>query len=220
MPRNKVTEIFKYEELSDSAKQKAREWYLGQDGGLDYEWWDSVYDDFEEVCKILGVELSTSPVRLMGGGTRQKPDIQFSGFWSQGDGASFNGVFRGELDMVEKIKEYAPLDTDLHNIAACLFVDFVQPYNATCRVDITTSGRYSHSHTMRFEFNEYETSEGEWEPMEDRGREEVVENNLRWLADWLYRRLEKEHDWLTSDEVAAENIIANDYEFDEYGSPE
>ena len=58
MPRNKVTEVFKYEELSDSAKQKAREWYLGMDGGLDYEWWDSVYDDFVEVCKILGVELA------------------------------------------------------------------------------------------------------------------------------------------------------------------
>ena len=218
MPRNKVTEVFKYEELSDSAKEKARDWYRGE--GPDYEWWDSVYDDFVEVCNILGVELANDPVRLMNGGTSYKPRIAFSGFWSQGDGASFSGCFRGKLDMVEKIKEYAPLDTDLHNIAACLFVGFVQPYNATCRVDITTSGRYSHSHTMRFEFNEYETSEGEWEPMEDRGREEVVKNNLRWLADWLYRTLEKEHDYLTSDEVVAENIIANGYEFDEYGSPE
>jgi hypothetical protein len=220
MPRNKVTEVFKYEELSDSAKQKAREWYLGMDGGLDYEWWDSVYDDFVEVCKILGVELADDPVRLMGGGVRYKPRIAFSGFGSQGDGASFEGCFRGKLDMVEKIKEYAPLDEDLHNIAACLYVDFVEPYNATCRVDISTTGRYSHSHTMRFEFNDFENSEGEWEQMEDRGRETVVENNLRWLADWLYTRLEKDYDWLTSDEVVAENIIANGYEFDENGSPE
>ena len=220
MPRNKVTQVFKYEELSDSAKEKARGWYRGLDGGLDYEWWDSVCDDFQTICKILGIELKTSTVRLMGGGTIQKPEIAFSGFSSQGDGASFAGEFRGKLDMVEKIKEYAPLDTDLHNIAACLFVDFVQPYNATCRVDITTTGRYSHSHTMRFEFNEFENAEGEWEQMEDRDRETVVENNLRWLADWLYNRLEKDHDWLTSDEVVAENIIANEYEFDENGSPE
>jgi hypothetical protein len=190
------------------------------DGGLDYEWWDSVYDDFVEVCKILGVELADDPVRLMGGGVRYKPRIAFSGFGSQGDGASFEGCFRGKLDMVEKIKEYAPLDEDLHNIAACLYVDFVEPYNATCRVDISTTGRYSHSHTMRFEFNDFENSEGEWEQMEDRGRETVVENNLRWLADWLYTRLEKDYDWLTSDEVVAENIIANGYEFDENGSPE
>jgi hypothetical protein len=73
---------------------------------------------------------------------------------------------------------------------------------------------------MRFEFNEFENAEGEWEQMEDRDRETVVENNLRWLADWLYNRLEKDHDWLTSDEVVAENIIANEYEFDENGSPE
>ena len=35
MPRNKVTEVFKYEELSDSAKQKAREWYTRD--GLGYD---------------------------------------------------------------------------------------------------------------------------------------------------------------------------------------
>ena len=218
MPRNKVTEVFKYEELSDSAKQKAREWYTRD--GLDYDWWDFVYEDFQQVCEILGVDLDTKSVPLMNGKTRQEPRIYFRGFWSQGDGACFAGCFRGKLDMVEKIKEYAPLDTDLHNIAACLFVDFVEPYNATCRVDITTSGNYCHSGTMRFEFNEYEDSDGEWLPMEDSDREEVVKNNLRWLADWLYDKLEKEHDHLTSDEVVEENIIANDYEFDEYGNPE
>lgn len=218
MPRDKVTKVYKFEELSDEAKEKAREWYTQDDYPFD-EWWDCTYEDFQIICEILGIELKTSAVRLMGGGTRQKPEIAFSGFSSQGDGASFAGEFRGKLDMVEKIKEHAPLDEDLHNIAACLFVDFVQPYNATCRVDITTTGRYSHSHTMRFEFNEFENSEGEWEPMEDRGREEVVENNLRWLADWLYRQLEKTYDWCMSDEAIDESIIANDYEFEEDGSP-
>jgi hypothetical protein len=156
----------------------------------------------------------------LGGGIRQEPRIYFSGFCSPGDGACFAGEFRGKLDMVEKIKEYAPLDKDLHNIAECLFVDFVQPYNASCRVDIMTFGRYSHSGTMSFEFNEYETSEGEWEPVEDQGKMDVVVNNLRWLADWLYAKLEKEYEWLTSDEIVAENIIANEYEFDVYGNPE
>ena len=220
MPREVIKTVFKYEELSDEAKEKAREWYRGEDGGLDYEWWDCVYDDFERICEILGIELATKPVRLMGGGTTYKPEVYFRGFSSQGDGACFAGRFRGKLDMVEKIKEYAPQDKDLHSIAECLFVDFVEPYNATCRVDITTRGNYCHSHTMHFEFNEYEDSDGEWLPMEDRSRESVVEYNLRSLADWLYDKLEKEYEWLTSDEVVAENIIANEYEFDEFGNRE
>ena len=218
MPIERTIKLYQFDELDDRAKERAREWYRGEDNSLDYEWWDAVYDDFERVCDILGIELSTSPVRLMGGGTRQKPDIQFSGFSSQGDGASFEGYFRGKLDMVEKIKEYAPLDTDLHSIAECLFVDFVEPYNATCRVDITTSGRYSHSHTMRFEFNEYEDSEGEWRPMEDLSRESVVEYNLRDLADWLYSNLETEYDWLTADEQIDESIRSNEYTFLEDGT--
>lgn len=92
MPRNKVTEVFKYEELSDRAKEKAREWYTRD--YPDSDWWDSCYEVFTEVCEIIGVELETKPVRLMGGGTRREPMIFFRGFWSQGDGACFAGDYR------------------------------------------------------------------------------------------------------------------------------
>ena len=51
-------------------------------------------DKADQTCFcILGIRLKTTPVRLMGGGTRQKPCIWFSGFWSQGDGACFEGYF-------------------------------------------------------------------------------------------------------------------------------
>lgn len=39
--------VYKFDELSDSAKEKARDWYRG--GSLDYEWWDGVYEDAERV---------------------------------------------------------------------------------------------------------------------------------------------------------------------------
>jgi len=40
---------------------------------------------------------------------------------------------------------------------------------------------------------------------------------LRDLARWLYRRLEQEYEYRTSDEVVDETIIANDYTFTESG---
>ena len=188
--REKVIKVFKFNELDDRAKEKAREWYRSQ--ATDDEWWDCTYDDFQAICEIIGIELATTPIKLMGGGVRHKPDISFSGFWSQGDGACFAGTYRGEADACQKIREYAPQDTDLHNIVDCLDVDWVQPYGQT-RVTITTSGRYSHSGTMRFDFDEYEDSEGELhDPCEERC--EIVKNNLRWLADWLYDKLEKEYE--------------------------
>jgi len=47
--------------------------------------------------------------------------------------------------------------------------------------------------------------------------EEVVIEALRDLARWLYRQLEREYDYLSSDDVVDEAIIANGYTFTEAG---
>ena len=41
MSKTIEVEVFKYGELSESAQQKAREWYLE---GMDYEWWEGTYE--------------------------------------------------------------------------------------------------------------------------------------------------------------------------------
>ena len=46
---------------------------------------------------------------------------------------------------------------------------------------------------------------------------EIVTEALRDLADWLYRQLEREYEYLTSDESVEETIIANEYTFTEAG---
>ena len=48
-------------------------------------------------------------------------------------------------------------------------------------------------------------------PTED--AEETVTEALRDLARWLYRQLEREYDYLTSDEAVDEAIVANEYSF-------
>ena len=87
MPELICTTVYQFPELSDAAKEKARSWY--RELGPHDDWWDAVYEDFERVCEILGIRLKTTPVRLMGGGTRPKLCIWFSGFCSQGDGACY-----------------------------------------------------------------------------------------------------------------------------------
>ena len=67
---------FQYDQLSPEAKEKARDWYTG--GGLDYEWWDSDYDHWKDRLNEMGF-----------GDSQDDVDIAFSGFSSQGDGASF-----------------------------------------------------------------------------------------------------------------------------------
>ena len=89
MPRIVETIVYPIEELPETAKESARAWY--REACLDHEWYDFVFEDFETIRRIVGVTLRTSPVRLMGGGTRDNPHIFFRCFWSQADGACFEG---------------------------------------------------------------------------------------------------------------------------------
>ncbi len=78
MPRTVETVVYAIEELTEAAKDSARAWYRGS--CLEHEWYDAVFEDFETICRILGVTLRTSSVRLMGGGTREKPHLWFRGY--------------------------------------------------------------------------------------------------------------------------------------------
>ena len=44
--------VYEFVELSEEAKEKAREWY--RDGALYYNWWDCTFDDAERVGLKIG----------------------------------------------------------------------------------------------------------------------------------------------------------------------
>ena len=145
MPEVICTTVYQFPELSDAAKEKARNWY--RDFGPQDDWWDAVYEDFERVCEILGIRLKTTSVRLMGGGTRAKPCIWFSGFWSQGDGASFEGYWSHAKGAAARIRDYAPTDATLHGIADRL--QAIQRRNFyQLAAEVSHRGRYYHEYTM------------------------------------------------------------------------
>ena len=76
MPEIIETTVYRFDELADAAKDKARAWY--REGGFDYDWYDSVYEDFQQIAEILGIRFKTRTVRLMGGGTLQEPCLLYT----------------------------------------------------------------------------------------------------------------------------------------------
>jgi len=58
------------------ARQFQKEHEDWKQNAFDYDWWDGVYEYFKETCDGLGIRVD---------------HITFSGFWSQGDGAAFDG---------------------------------------------------------------------------------------------------------------------------------
>jgi len=199
--------LYKYEELSDRAKQKARECYL--EGGLDYSWWEDSYEDFARVAEILGITLSQRSVPLMSGKCRYEPEIYFSGFYHQGSGSSFFGTYGYAKGAVAKIKKYAPQDEELHRIAQGL-QDVQRRHFYRLTADITSV----RDHYIRVEVVDSEN------PYRDIGdAEDDVRELMNDFNDWMFKRLQDEYEYLTSDEAVEESIIANEYEFDEEGNP-
>ena len=206
MPQIVETTVYTIDELSDAAKENARIWYRHQ--GLHDDWYDFVYEDFETICKILGVTLATTTVRLYGGGTRDKPRIYWSGFACQGDGASFQGWWSHARGARKAIREHAPKDEELHRIADLLQETAKRNFyqlGATVR----HRGRYCHEYSMAIEV---ERDSPTWQPMTD-GAEDAVIEALRDLARWLYRQLEREYEHQTSDEAVDEIVSANEFIF-------
>lgn len=208
--------LYQFNELDDDAKEKAREWYR-RDLDVDY---DCVIDDFVTIAEMIGINFDYQSVPLMGGGTRRKPKIWFSGFGSQGDGACFEGTYSYKPDASAKVREYAPQDETLHEISDHL-ATLQREYNGKLTVGITHRGQYSHEHSVNLDVSvddldiDEEGNEIQIEVTED--DEEKVGDLLRDLMRWLYRRLEKEYEYRHSDEAVDEAINANGYEWTKDG---
>ena len=201
---------FKFSELSDTAKQNARNNFTSRDCPYD-DWWDSVYEDANRIAKILGLDIESTRV-LKSGGTVLDIDINFSGFWSQGDGASFRGRYCFNPKAVDEINAYCN-DAELIRIATEITgMQITQRLrgNEFFGAAISTSGNYSHPGSMKLDIDDWGIDEI------GAPDEEQLLRLMRDFADWIYRSLETEHDYLTSNEIVDE-ALAEDI-FDEYGN--
>ncbi len=210
--RIKETTVYQFDELSDKAKEKARDWFRESAQGDNY-FTEAVIEDAVEIGRMLGIDFKSRQVPLMSGKTRAEPAIFWSGFSSQGDGASFEGSYAYKADAVEKIAQHAPEGTDKgfeqNNEINSIARDLAAVGEVSAR--IVQRGNYTHSHTMEIEVY---NGEGD-EAGEDHA--EATRVALRDFADWIYRGLEREYEYRMSDEAVDEDIRANEYEFTEDG---
>jgi hypothetical protein len=206
MPRIKEKTVYKFDELDERAKEKAREWY--RDGVQDHEWLDAVYDDAKQCLALAGFDIDR---------------IYFSGFSSQGDGACFEGSWRAsDSKPVKAMKQHAPKDKELHRIAAVMRA--IGRRYPQANMSVKQRGHYQHEGCTQFSVDlgndddKARTAE-QWaakREAEGKVEDEIIECS-RDAMRWIYRTLEREYAWLMSDEQVDESIRANEYEFDENG---
>ena len=208
MPRIIEKCVYKFSELSESAKEKARAWYRLEDQ-FDFSA-GAVIEDADTIARLFGLEIDTRQTLLMNGKTRGETCVYYSGFSSQGDGACFTGRYSYAKGAAKKVKDYASNDEELHRI-----VDGLQALQKDnfyqLRARITHSGRYYHARMMDIDVDR----------LDEKQIDEITVNELWQLlidfGDWIYSQLQKEYDYTQSDEYVDENISANEYEFTEEG---
>jgi len=206
MPRVIERTVYRFHELSDKAKARARDHYRAQ--GVRDQWWDFVYEDAVRVANILGISITEK--------SGPSPAIYFSGFSSQGDGACFQGGYTPKPgnETTEGIRSECPQDEELHRIAdalALLQVSARVQHGQRIEANITTSGSYCHSGTMNVDATYTEGDSPDPEIAEE------LQQLIRDFADWIYARLEDEYDWLNSNEHIDEALLDGDNEFEESG---
>jgi hypothetical protein len=210
MMRIMETKVYKFEELSDEAKEKAREWWRARGNeAFDTEW---VFDDAAQCGEILGIDLCTGTAKLMNGETRPKVVIYYSGFWSQGDGACFEGNYSYAKGSAKKIRQHAPNDKELHRIADAL-QEAQRKVFYTATAITKHRGHYYHSGCMDVSVNAL--TDEYCKPPAD--VEETITQCMRDFADWIYDQLREDYEWRMEDEQVDDNIICNEYEFTEDG---
>lgn len=219
--KTKTTNVYQYDELDDHAKQRAREWFARD--YPDYEWWDCTYEDIAERANELGIDLKQKPVKLMGGGTRYDPEIYFTGFYHQGQGSSFSGVWQARDMKLDKLKENCPTELELHRIGETLAEITKEDPDMTAIIavknDTWITVETSDGESIEDRLNEltYESPEYNALMKQCQDRDETVREAMRDFNHWIFTRLRTEYEWLTSDEQIEETIRINEYEFTEDG---
>lgn len=217
MPTTRTITVYKYDELSDNAKDNVKTKYIAPGIDLDY-----VIDDHKREAEKLGFHID---------------DVSWSGFNSQGDGASWTGDI-----VLRTFIENHLLKPDSPNYGS--IITLLELYNDGWieeRVSVSRrSFMHNHSGTMRIDQVGYgyatpkegdtlraasplqgadvrELYEGiDIDGLLEQVYEEAIKEAKRY-ADKIYAALEEAYDYEMSDAHVSEISDINAWEFDETG---
>jgi len=149
-----------------------------------------VKEDFKNILEILGF---------------YDIDVCYDMNYIQGRGASFTAEWSYNKGCLKKIKEYAPNNTELHNIAENLKYLARRlkwdVYGKVYRVNY----RYCHSNTISIDLwsNTLEVIDDDFD---------LFSNMVQDLCIWFEKQLDAEIDYLISIEAIADRIVINEIE--------
>jgi hypothetical protein len=215
---------YTFDELSDRLKEEAIE--ANSDINVYDDWHENVIEEFHQDLAKMGVE---------------EVDVQYSGFYSQGDGASFTGkVVDTKLFLTKTLGMTQYSNEELDELPTAVkekangFIDslaiaFNRKYGSryyhekTCQADtlceILNNAFYDEEYPDgKIHFTDRVLTGAPIVFMDlDHEVSKIDDAAEEWRSDQcreLYRSLENEYDYLRSDEAIAETLESNGTEFE------
>lgn len=172
---------------------------------VNHDWWKFTVESFKEELEALGFA---------------NTDVNFSGFWLQGDGASFTGDWDSAKmlavkELKEKGIELSDWAKELKRVLKGNLKDIKAKY-AYFSIK-STSHHYAHEYTVSIFEPEYWNSRKQDRCYIPPEQVDDILEGCRTAMKAMYRILEKEYYYLTSDEAVEETLEINEYKFDKDG---
>ena len=187
-----TTEVFTFSELGPKARQKAIDNRTEEAG----QYWEAgwLVKQWVEKLEAMGFE---------------DVEINYSGFSSQGDGASFTS---SKFDLCHMLKQFQLISKVPNLFRKFKEYDYFSAHHCTVR---SICNNYSHYNTVRVEIEEYAAEH----PQQELARELLTEA-VRDLCKQIYKELETSYDHDTSEAQAIAYLEDNEEEneFTEEGS--
>ena len=178
--------LYLYSELSEPAQERARDkWRESTEVDLEF-----TLDDAKIIGRHLGFDISRIP---------------YSGFYSQGDGASITGDWSADRVDPVHLKEHAPNDTELAEI--CEVLSAISIRNPEATVNLSPSGRNCYEYSVCY--SHYDMNDTD---------DNIFEETARHFMRWIDAQLQENYEYQTSDETIASTLTDNEYFFTKDGT--
>lgn len=187
-----INDIKNNEELKNKILENNR--YMN----VDHEWEDGIFEYWKDKLESIGFN---------------NPKIEYYGFYSQGDGASFTCDSIDIKKFVENNNDFSKREKNILNT----LYDYGYIEASVKR----TNFHYSHENSTSLFYYDGDLK-ADWvhiQKIVDKLRNDLRSKRLRLSID-IYNDLKECYEDLTSDNAILETIEANNYEFDEDGNIE
>lgn len=190
MSRKVEIEVFSFDELSESAKDRAREWYRQ---GIEFDTIDIIECTILDAAKLLGITID-----------RRRTGYAID--WNTNPvGAAFVGSWRASDVKLGAIQKEWPKESVLHVIARDLEAVAAEFPDAYADCD-TGRGCFQRVEAYANDDSDDPATDA------DRAAQSIVDA-LQSFAHWMATTIAAEYEYQYSDECVNESIEANGYEF-------